>query len=86
MRFLLLIVSCDKLVTFFLSCLLMKQMPWWVSDFHVWQVGTDKDYLASSIAYRLDLHGTAEVRFLPPKKFGSDSMGYDSADSYTPEI
>jgi len=53
----------------------MKQMPWWVSDFHVWQVGTDKDYLASSIAYRLDLHGTAEV-----------SMGYDSADSYTPEI
>lgn len=25
------------------------------------QVGADKDYLASSIAYRLDLHGTAEV-------------------------
>ena len=25
------------------------------------QVGTDKDYLASTIAYRLDLHGTAEA-------------------------
>ncbi|CAL1135260.1 unnamed protein product [Cladocopium goreaui] len=25
------------------------------------EVGTDKDYLASTIAYRLDLHGTAEV-------------------------
>lgn len=52
----------DKLVTFF-----------WVFShetnamvdlgFNAWQVGTDKDYLASSIAYRLDLHGTAEVGF-----------------------
>ena len=49
--------------------------------FSAWQVGTDKDYLASSIAYRLDLHGTAEVGFCQEDidtKFGSDSMGYDS--------
>eukprot|EP00438_Fugacium_kawagutii_P030014 Skav230450 [mRNA] locus=scaffold2124:42501:54144:+ [translate_table: standard] len=32
----------------------------WTWDL-AWRVGTDKDYLASSIAYRLDLHGTAEV-------------------------
>ncbi len=29
------------------------------------EVGSDKDYLASSIAYHLDLHGTAEAGFLP---------------------
>ena len=28
------------------------------------EVGTDKDYLASSIAYRFDLHGTAEAKVL----------------------
>ena len=30
------------------------------------QVGTDKDYLASTIAYRLDLHGTAEASVMFP--------------------
>ena len=54
--------------------------------FDAWQVGTDKDYLASSIAYRLDLHGTAEVGFFAARHWhqrnllqASDSMmGYDS--------
>ncbi|CAK9095825.1 unnamed protein product [Durusdinium trenchii] len=30
-------------------------------EYFNWEVGTDKDYLASSIAYRFDLHGTAEA-------------------------
>ncbi len=83
-------ISCRTCVVFLLIifwCPFLKFFSW--NKCHgglgIWrlQVGTDKDYLASSIAYRLDLHGTAEVGFchktLTTKKFASDSMmGYDS--------